>query len=271
MTRAYHTFRRGGANLWHQRFYLHPVDFCRKLRSIFCRSSYDYFATATGRYIVPRGSERDEIIHAIRSGQVFEPQVIDCARQFVKPGTCVLDVGANLGQMSIIFSGLAGPSGRVYSFEASELIFFALQLNLELNHCRNAVPVFGAVHECANQSFFYPKPDFSLFTSYGAFGIDPTASGGQSVSTLRIDDVTFHQPVSFMKVDIQGCDLFAMRGARQTIARNQMPILFEFEPQFQERFGTSWDDYERFIASIEYKIAKVIDERNFLIVPKQRA
>jgi SAM-dependent methyltransferase len=69
-----------------------------------------------------------------------------------------------------------------------------------------------------------------------------------------------------MKVDVQGSDLFAMRGARETIRKHCMPIVFEFEALFQEEFGTSWTMYEEFIREIGYRIT-ANDGPNFLIEP----
>ena len=100
-------------------------------------------------------------------------------------------------------------------------------------------------------------------------GIDPTAKEGRVVKSCTIDSLNIKGPISFMKVDIQGSDLFAMIGARQTIARSRMPILFEYESQFQREFGTSFAKYEFFTRDIGYWFAKVVASYvpNYLIVP----
>jgi hypothetical protein len=49
-----------------------------------------------------------------------------------------------------------------------------------------------------------------------------------------------------------------------------MPIIFEYEAQFQDEFQTTLEDYLKFIKAIDYKIEKVIEigfTRNYLIVP----
>ena len=60
-----------------------------------------------------------------------------------------------------------------------------------------------------------------------------------------------------MKVDIQGSDLFALRGAVETIKRHRMPIIFEFYQPFQAEFRTSFQDYVEFVNSISYRFEKV--------------
>ena len=72
-----------------------------------------------------------------------------------------------------------------------------------------------------------------------------------------------------MKVDIQGSDLFALQGAKEIILKNKMPILFEFEQQFQDEFQTSFNDYANFIKEIDYRFEKIIMGINYLIVPNE--
>lgn len=228
------------------------------------------YKTATGTYCLPADATNDGVVGEMILGRVFEPEIVGVARTCIKPGTAVLDVGANFGQMSVQFADLVGPEGEVWSFEADDFVFHLMQKNAELNGKGNIRPVFGAVWDTGKNSVLYPVQDFKRWGSYGSYGIDPNAVDGRSVPTLTIDSLDIQKPISFMKVDIQGSDLFAMRGARRTIERHQMPIIFEFEDQFQEKFCTSFDDYIDFIRSISYRVKQVVQTLgglNFLIVP----
>jgi Methyltransferase FkbM domain len=73
-----------------------------------------------------------------------------------------------------------------------------------------------------------------------------------------IDGLNINTPISFMKVDIQGSDLFALRGAVGTVKRHRMPSIFEFEQEFQAEFGTSLQDYVDFVNSIFYRFEKLV-------------
>ena len=42
---------------------------------------------------------------------------------------------------------------------------------------------------------------------------------------------SFKQPVSFMKIDIEGCETEALRGARETIMRHRPVIWIEINPE----------------------------------------
>ena len=227
----------------------------------------DFYETSLGNFYLPRDAPNDIVINCIKEGKVFEPEIVETAKRFIKEGSIVLDVGANFGQMSLLFSKMVGEEGTVYAFEADDFIFEILKKNIEANSCTNIIPVFGAVYNQSGKEFFFPKQDFERFAAYGSYGIAPNASSGRIVESLMIDDFDFQKPISFMKVDVQGSDLFAMQGAKLTIEKHKMPIVFEFEQQFQEEFGTSFPHYVDFVSSINYEFSEIIIDINYLIKP----
>jgi FkbM family methyltransferase len=227
------------------------------------------FDTVTGRYYLPSDAHGDVIARAIKANQVFDKEIVDVARAHIKPATAVLDVGANFGQMSILFSNMVGEEGKVYSFDADDFVFAILSKNIDANN-RNGriVPVFGAVHEIPGQTLYFPVQDFVRFDTYGSYGIDYNARTGRKVPTITIDSLEIAQPISFMKVDVQGSDLPAMKGARKTIERHRMPIIFEYEYQFEDEYKLSFQEYVDFVRDIGYRFAKVINGFNYLILPR---
>lgn len=227
-----------------------------------------YYETVLGNFYLPLDVPNDVIINRMKKGEIFEPEIIETAKRFIKQGTAVLDVGANFGQMSLIFSQLTGDDGAVYSFEAQKSVFDILRKNVVINNALNINPIFNAVYFESNQTFYFPEPDFVKFGAYGSYNLPLDAVTGQEVKSLKIDDLFVKKPVSFMKVDVQGCDLFAMQGAVETIKKHKMPILFEFEQQFQKNYKTSFQDYVNFVDSIGYKFSEIILDINYLIEPK---
>jgi len=234
----------------------------------FSEKDLDFYETPIGKYYLPNNAPQDIIIHMMKHGQYFEPEIIAVAERYIRPETSVLDIGANLGQMTLRFSELVGPQGEVYSFEADDYIFEVLRKNIHVNSRKNITPLFGAVYDTSNKILHFPKQDFVRFPAYGSYGIDPNSTNGREVRTLTIDELDLDMPISFMKVDVQGSDLHAMRGARETIARHKMPILFEYEQQFQCDFKTSFQDYVNFVDEIGYRFEEVVDKINYLVLPK---
>ena len=219
-----------------------------------------YYETKTGNYYLPTDAVNDTIATEIKEDRVYDKEVVDCASKYVKPGTAVLDLGCNFGQMSIIFSNLAEGKVKVHSFEADDWVYEILLKNIFANKKEDVIiPHFGAVHNIDNKILYYPVQNFKKYQSYGSHGIDYTVSHGRKVKSLTIDSLDIKEPISFMKIDIEGGDLKAMQGARKTILKNKMPIIFEYQYIYEDKYKMCFQDYVDFVQSINYRFSKVIN------------
>jgi FkbM family methyltransferase len=241
-----------------------------KYRINFKEPNLNLYDTPTGKYYLPSFLKNDGVANMIKRGFYFDSKIIEIAKQFIKPNSSFLDIGANYGQMTVSLSQHIKSlgNGKVYSFEAEPFIGDILEKNIAINMCDNVNIVLGAVHKFCNMDVIFPEPDFVEFQTYGSYGINPEMKVGRSVKTITIDSLNIQEKISFIKVDIQGCDLFALEGARELILKNKPTIIFEYEEQFQDQFSTTFQDYVEFVNSIHYKFDKTIDSINFLISPK---
>lgn len=234
------------------------------------KEGLNLYDTNTGKYYLPSFLKDDVVANTVKKGLYFDEAIIEVAKQYIKKDSSFLDIGANYGQMSVVLSKYISSigSGKVYSFEAEPFVGQVLKSNIEINNCNNVQVVLGAVYFKAGEKLIFPEPDFKRFQAYGSYGIDPLATSGRTVETITIDSLDIRDSISFIKIDIQGCDLFAMQGARNTILKYKPAIIFEYEEQFQEEFKTSFNDYAEFVSSINYKFVKTYMNINYLIVPK---
>jgi len=239
-----------------------------KRRKSVMTKNLSLFKTKTGNYYLPSDANNDIIALTIKRNKIFDENIYNVAKDFIKLGSTVLDVGSNFGQMAVLFSDLTGETGTIYAFEAADFVFDILTKNILANKRNNIISTFGAVHNVSNEFLFFPEPDFNKFDSYGSFGIDYINRKGRKVPTITIDSLNIQEPISFMKIDIQGGDLYAMQGAINTISKNKMPILFEYEYLFENQMSHNFQDYVDFVNTINYKFVKVIDGQNYLILPK---
>ncbi|HEY3123578.1 MAG TPA: FkbM family methyltransferase, partial [Thermoanaerobaculia bacterium] len=75
----------------------------------------------------------------------FEWESVVWARRLIRPGMTVLDLGAHVGYYSRLFSGLVGPKGKVYAFEASPENQTMLRRNLDSPRYANVEVVPRAI------------------------------------------------------------------------------------------------------------------------------
>lgn len=247
--------------------YYRGVSFEEQLTSV-GHPILECYETPLGVYFLPTNAPGDLIRKYMAAGRISDEQIVNQAARFIKKGTVVLDLGANFGQMSIIFSKLTGPDGFVWSFEAQKYVHYILNKNLHANGADNVKAFNVAVMDNSEGYVRFPAPDFTIHPSYGSFGIDPSNREGEPVKKIRIDDLGVDKPISLMKIDIQGADLLAMKGARETINKHRMPIIFEYEKDLDQVFGTSLQDYVNFVNEIGYKFETAIGDSNFVIVPR---
>ena len=87
-----------------------------------------------------------------RSYEPFETSLLTAE---VRPGMTIVDIGANIGYYTLLFSKLTGESGCVYAFEPEPKNFALLQQNLSRNNRTNVVAFNLAASDLTGESFLY--------------------------------------------------------------------------------------------------------------------
>src|ERR1035437_10176539 len=78
----------------------------------------------------------------------FSDAELDVMRKTVKPGDTVLDVGANVGALTVPMAQMVGPSGKVIAWEPQPETFALLKKNIEQNDLNNVT-----MRKCAAGAF----------------------------------------------------------------------------------------------------------------------
>ena len=140
----------------------------------------------------------------------------------LKPGDLVVEVGANIGSLTVPLAKHVGNSGGVYAFEPQRLVFQTLCANLALNSLVNVWAYNLACGETAG-SVLVPLMNPSVEHNCGELSVADQKTGDP---TARIPLDSFGIPkCNLLKVDVEGMELDVLRGARQLIARFQ-PVLY---------------------------------------------
>jgi FkbM family methyltransferase len=153
-------------------------------------------------------------------------------------GDIVVDAGANIGIYSQFLSHCVGPTGIVHSFEPSSENFRRLQsatrklVNVRLSE--------AAVGEFSGKSKLHLSDklnvDHRTYTSEG------DSRRAVPIDIIALDD--YFKPgqrVDLIKMDIQGYELHALRGANRVLADNpSAKLLLEFWPYGLNQAGANW-------------------------------
>lgn len=172
-------------------------------------------------------------------------------------GVVAIDCGANIGVHSIEWAQLMHGWGSVIAIEAQERIFYALSGNLTINNCFNARALWAAVGSSVGE-IGVPVPDYFKPSSFGSLEIkktDKTEFIGQEIDysedclsktrMLTIDSLNLSR-IDFMKIDIEGMEMDALHGAKESIN--------SLKPQmFIERIKSNQSEIEDFLKYNGYK------------------
>lgn len=183
---------------------------------------------AEGRYGPMFVFDNDMVIgrSLLKYGEWAELE-IDLLSQIVKPGSTVVDVGANIGTHTVPFAQMVGPGGKVIAFEPQHLVFQLLCANVAVNDLHNVWANNAAVG--ARDGFCEMTAlDFNAETNnFGACEMRTPEHKGKvffGVPIVRLDLLDL-EACALIKADVEGGELDMLRGAEKTIERCQ-PVLY---------------------------------------------
>jgi len=171
----------------------------------------------------------------------FDPEEVKMAVQLLQirrkhhgDGVIAIDGGANIGVHTVEWAKAMTGWGSVLAVEAQERIYYALAGNVAINNCFNATAINAAISS-ESGTLQIPNPNYFLPSSFGSLELRQRAGNefiGQQIdyanNTVIVRKVTIDEinlpRVDFIKLDIEGMEMEALEGARQTIDRS-VPIL----------------------------------------------
>lgn len=160
-------------------------------------------------------------------------------------GATVLDVGANVGSYTLLFASWAGEAGHVYAFEPAAASRAGLERHLSINGLSARVTVRPEAISDGSGAL--------LFRDAGTHGdnrlVREATSETRSVQALSIDEFCEAAGLEpdVIKIDIEGAELAALRGARRTIAARgaSLALFMELHPALWPSLGVTRGDLEQ--------------------------
>jgi FkbM family methyltransferase len=162
----------------------------------------------------------------------YDPTLLRLAKDLVKPGTIVWDIGANIGLFSVAAAARAGASGSVFSFEPDVVLVKLLRQTASLQSESNAkitiVPVAVAANVGLRLFNIAERARASNFLlEYGN-----SQTGGiaevQTVMAVSADELVKWLPKpDVLKIDVEGAELEVLQGASGMLVEARPLIVSE--------------------------------------------
>ena len=173
----------------------------------------------------------------------YEP-LLEFGYKLLNTGDRAIDGGANQGIFTCAFAAAVGSKGHVYAFEPQSYAVSCISRNIRLNSMTNVTVFEGAISDVPGDIFLVmDHGPVAAFTT-----LQPQGRNMTQVKALAIDDLVHSNKMSdvqFIKLDVEGAELRAVRGARSMIQRAKPricieawdPHLFEQIKEFLSPFG----------------------------------
>src|SRR6266568_7635344 len=146
----------------------------------------------------------------------------------LSPGAVVVDAGANVGIYSQFLSQHVGSAGMVHSFEPEPKNF--ARLRAAIASLPNVRANQLALSDWTGESMLYVSDDLNV--DHRAYPTEGETRRSVPIRSSTLDD--YFKPgdrVDLIKMDVQGYELHALRGAKRVLADNhRIKLLVEFWP-----------------------------------------
>ena len=209
---------------------------------------------------------KDNVISSrIRWSHSYEDFDTDFLRTKINPGDFVLDVGANIGFYTVLFSEWVGKEGKVFAFEPDPDNFELLKKNINANGCRNVIAIQKAVSDRSGQT--------KLFLNDENKGDHRIWNSGNKREYIEIETTTLDEhlraypgKIDFIKIDVQGAEKKVLEGATTLFRENQyLEGFLEFWPRGLKECGSEPAEFLETLSSYGFKLYEV--EKNTGINP----
>lgn len=176
-----------------------------------------------GNYWVPDSEYLQ--LEALAAGP-WQVDHLEKALEHVTDWTCAVDGGAHVGSWSL---EMAKRFETVIAFEPAQDTFEALEANTL--SVRNIVRNGSALGETFGTTGMADDNRYSGGNTGGRY-----VSGAGKLPVIPLDSLEL-PTLGFLKLDVEGYEVFALKGAESTLRRCKPVVLIEVKPRMAHRFG----------------------------------
>ena len=197
-------------------------------------------------------------------GRYHDLPLQQALQRVLRPGDRFVDIGANIGMLTLLARALVGSRGSVWACEPNPQLAQRIAKMLTHNELHDVAVLPVALSDQTGSAMlrvFDAHPGWGSLADSGPAGAVETRAF--SVALQRGDEALVGVPSGplVLKVDVEGHELAVLRGLRQTL-RDRRPILFvEVIDAHLRRAGSSAAQVRAEIEQHGYRSFELVDRR----------
>ena len=188
-----------------------------------------------------------------------EEEEVRLIRSTCKGLNNIIDIGANVGFLSLEMAQVA--KGKIFCFEPNPYTFSKLVDLVSINKDKGSDYNFicAAVGETSNFVNFYVSERDYLGVMSSQVQTDPDAKLIK-VPIVSLDDFFYEEElkIDFIKIDVEGAELFVLKGAIQLLKKFSPKLLIEIHGPFLHSFGYTVSDLFQFLNELGYQSYNIV-------------
>ncbi len=216
------------------------------------------------------GIEQDITYEAMITNEFREPHFKMISDLMLQESHNCLDLGANFGSHSLVMSDIC-KRGLIYAFEPQSVVFQCLTLNIHVNKIKNIRLFNLAVDEVTGRELGIEQIRTSSVKVNSGYSRILESSLSHKVLTISLDDMDLPK-IDFVKMDIQGSELSAVKGMKRILHSDRPIIFFEVEEAHLEFRKASSKELFSILSSMGYCIYRIENEypSDHLAIPTEK-
>ena len=214
---------------------------------------------------------KNEVFRSIFVRGIYDPNLIVAINSLLPFKGVFLDVGSNMGYCSLLMSKIVGEDGRVFAIEPSERDFLRLVDNVNLNRLSNVnVYRFAVSDKIGKVKISIASEERSALNTLGT---EFSNKGIEKVQTEEVDSNTLDafvekeelDRIDVIKMDIEGSELKALNGARNTIERYRPSLIVGINKNSLQANNASLEEVEKTLRKLRYKMYCLTEDPFFAL------
>jgi FkbM family methyltransferase len=187
-------------------------------------------------------------------------EIVLLLKKLLEPGDVFIDVGANIGYISLNGSRFVGVGGLIIAVEASPETRLQLQRNVALNDARNVkIGAFAASNNHRNVRFLQATdPGFSRLDNNDRDDFGMAIKSIFQVECLPLDEalpsLMDGRTPAVLKIDVEGHELSVLQGFTEHLKRGETIVLYEVNRGCLGKNNVTADEICAFLNGFDYDV-----------------
>lgn len=199
-------------------------------------------------------------------GEAYEPAITQLVIEHARKSASFVDIGANLGYFSVV-AGRANPALAILSVEIDETLAPILRRNLSINGVQAEIHT-GAVGDGGDPIRYTPHPYSFIFKVAQEDSLAPELT--LPAANMTIDAILGARKPDFVKMDVDGAEMIALRHAGAMLSNPELTMLLEVHPTLLPEFGSSAKEVGDYLTSLGFSLYTIGDFRSAAKVALER-